>query len=148
VHRVHEADLATFGSRACCANCRRERSGIRRDEYRQREELSFKRTLSSPASTSLGIPSEQLCVDLLGLAAPSSYSWKRKAGAAAMRATENIELFNRAFALAWCQITLPPDPKASFDLGERIAVLVRAEIIEGTEDAQEIADAAIAQLKK
>ncbi len=65
-----------------------------------------------------------------------------------MRATENIELFNRAFALAWCQITQPQDPKTSLDLSERIAVLVRAFIIEGTEDAQDIADAAIAQLEK
>lgn len=69
-------------------------------------------------------------------------------GAARMRAAENIELFNRAFALAWCQITPPRDATASLGLSESIAVLVRAAIIEGTEDAQEIADAAIAQLKK
>jgi hypothetical protein len=65
-----------------------------------------------------------------------------------MRIKDKIDLFNRAFPLAWCQITPPKNPTASWELSERIAAIIRASINAGLDDAQAIADAAVASLKK
>lgn len=65
-----------------------------------------------------------------------------------MRIKENIELFNRAFPMAWCQLTPPQDPTLSWELSERVAALVKASINAGIDDAQAIAEAVVAQLKK
>jgi hypothetical protein len=65
-----------------------------------------------------------------------------------MRIKDKIELFNRAFALAWCQITPPQDPIASWELSERIAAQIRVSINAGIDDAETIADAAVSSVKR
>ena len=65
-----------------------------------------------------------------------------------MRIKDKIDLFNRAFPLAWCQITPPRDPTASWELSERLAGIIKTSINAGIDDAQAIADAAVAALKK
>jgi hypothetical protein len=65
-----------------------------------------------------------------------------------MRITDKIDLFNRAFPLAWCQITPPADPRVSSELSVRLAEIIRSQINAGIEDAQTIADAAVSQLMK
>jgi hypothetical protein len=65
-----------------------------------------------------------------------------------MRIKNKIDLFNRAFPLAWCQIIPPNNPTARWELSERIAGIIRASINAGLDDAQAIADAAVASLKK
>jgi hypothetical protein len=65
-----------------------------------------------------------------------------------MRIKDKVDLFNRAFPLAWCQITPPRDPTASWELSERLAGIIKASINAGHDDAQSIADAAVAVLKK
>lgn len=65
-----------------------------------------------------------------------------------MRIKNKIDIFNRAFPLAWCQLTPLKDPIASWELSERLAGIIRASINAGLDDAQAIADAAVANLKK
>jgi hypothetical protein len=65
-----------------------------------------------------------------------------------MRIKDMIDLFNHAFPLAWCQITPPRDPTASSELSSRLAEIIRSYINAGLDDAQAIADAAVATLKK
>ncbi len=65
-----------------------------------------------------------------------------------MRITQRIDLFNRAFPMAWCQLTVPSDPTLSQELSERLAGIVKAAISAGVKDPQVIADAAVASLKK
>jgi hypothetical protein len=65
-----------------------------------------------------------------------------------MRIKDKVDLFNRAFPLAWCQLTPPKDPTASWELSERLAGTIKTSINAGIDDAQAIADAAVATLKK
>lgn len=65
-----------------------------------------------------------------------------------MRIKQRIELFNRAFPLAWCQLTLPRDPTLNWELSERLAGVIKASINAGLDDAQAIADAAVEMLRK
>jgi hypothetical protein len=64
-----------------------------------------------------------------------------------MRIREKVELFNQAFALAWCQIPAPANVTQGLELSEQLAGIVRTSINAGLDDAQAIADAAIASLK-
>jgi len=68
--------------------------------------------------------------------------------AARMRIKDKIDLFNRAFPLAWCQITPPKDQTLSWELSTRLADTIRNLINAGIDDPQAIADAAAASLKK
>jgi hypothetical protein len=65
-----------------------------------------------------------------------------------MRIKQRVELFNRAFPMAWCQLTPPRDPTLSWELSERVGALVKASINAGIDNAQAIADAVVAKLKK
>jgi hypothetical protein len=65
-----------------------------------------------------------------------------------MRIKSKIDIFNRAFPLAWCQITPPTDQTASWELSARLAEIIRTSINAGIEDPQAIADAAVASLRK
>jgi hypothetical protein len=59
-----------------------------------------------------------------------------------MHIKDKIELLNRAFPMAWYQITPPKDPTLSWNLSERLAEIIKAFINAGVDDAQAIADAA------
>jgi hypothetical protein len=65
-----------------------------------------------------------------------------------MRIKDSVDLFNRAFPLAWCQITPPTDPTASWELSERLAAIIRSSIHAGIDDVRAIADAAVAAVSK
>jgi hypothetical protein len=65
-----------------------------------------------------------------------------------MRITEKVELFNRAFPLAWRQITPPQNEEKARELSIRLADIIRASINAGLDDPQAIADAAVALLKE
>lgn len=65
-----------------------------------------------------------------------------------MRIKDKIDLFNRAFPLAWCQLTPPRDPTLSSELSERLAGIIKASINAGLDHAQAIADAAVAMIKE
>jgi hypothetical protein len=65
-----------------------------------------------------------------------------------MRITQKIELFNRAFAMAWCRLTPPKEPTLSWELSERLAGIIKASINAGLDDPQAIADAAVGVLQK
>ena len=64
-----------------------------------------------------------------------------------MRKEEDDELFNRAYALAWCRVRPPCDASALLELSDRVEALIKASINTGMEDAQAIADATVAALK-
>jgi hypothetical protein len=53
-----------------------------------------------------------------------------------MRIKDKTDLFNRAFPLAWFQITPLRDPRASWELSERLAGIIKVSINAGLEDAQ------------
>jgi len=65
-----------------------------------------------------------------------------------MRIKDKIDLFNRAFPLAWCQLAPPKDPMLRWELSERLAGIIKASINAGLEDAQAIADEAVAALQR
>ena len=64
-----------------------------------------------------------------------------------MRIDDGSPLFNRAFPLAWCQITPPKDPKLSSELSDRLSASIRSSIERGLVDPETIADAAVAALR-
>ena len=64
-----------------------------------------------------------------------------------MRMSQKIELFNKAFPLAWAQITAPVNREKSWELGQRLGAIIKSSIDAGIEDVDAIADAAAQAVK-
>jgi hypothetical protein len=64
-----------------------------------------------------------------------------------LKIKEQIDLFNRAFALAWCKLPAPSSVSQSSEMSERLAGHIRSAIKAGLNDVGAIADTALNQVR-